>query len=683
MPRSVPIQTSFTSGELSPRLEGRTDLDQYKSGCKTLLNAKILPHGPVTRRGGTQYVDSSKNGTETIRLVTFEFSTSQAYVLEFGPFYIRVYANQAQVNAGPFSDEFSVDFDVYDPLEIVTPYSEVELFELQFTQSADVLYIAHGSHSPRMLSRSGPVVWSLDVFQSTFGPYLDLNTTATTITPSGTTGSITLTASAAIFSPSHVGALWRIDPAGTGPTGYVQITGYTSDTVVTATVIQTLSGTTGTTDWSEGAWSDFRGWPAAVAFYEQRLVWAGTNYEPQTIWGSQNGDYYNHQGGSADSDAIRYTIASEQVNTIQWISSGELLAIGTAGGIHVASASTRDEALTPTNVRIVRRTRFGCAQIAPIRIADVAVFIQRGGEKIRQLEYIFESDSYSAPDLTLLSEHITRGGITQLAYQQDPDSIIWGVRGDGTLVGMTYEKDQKVFGWHPHVIGGASDAGGTQAQVESVAVIPGSSDATQDEIWVSVKRYVNGAVVRHIEIITPGHKPDGDIEDAFFVDAGLTYSGAATTVLTGLDHLEGETVSILADGATHPDKIVASGSITLDRSATKVHVGKGFVTDIETMPIDAGQAEGTAQGRTKRISTVTLRLYQSVGAEIGSEPGNLDRIPFRSSADLMDTALPLFTGDIRAAFPKGYGTNISMYIRQSQPLPLTILALIPEVRTNG
>lgn len=680
MPKASPIQNSFNAGELSPRLLGRTDLDKYRNGVETLRNMIPLPHGPITSRGGTQYIRDGKFGSKKIRLVRFEFSTTQAYILEFGDFYIRVYAGKSNLGSGPFAVEFASEFDTFSPTEIVTPYSEAELFELQFTQSADVLYIAHKSHEPQTLIRTTATTWFLEQFDYLFGPYLELNLDSTlTITPSGTTGSVTLAASASLFTTGHVGALWRI---GTG-NGYVRITAFTSSTSVSATVIETLSGVGATSDWSEGAWSILNGFPRAVAFYEQRLFWAGSVFDPQTIWGSVSADYVNYLRGVDDADALVYTIASDQVNAIQWISPGDLLAIGTAGGVHVASGSTRDTGITPTNVRIVRRTSFGCLGVQPIRVADVAVFIQRGGEKVRQLEYVFESDSYSAPDLTLLSEHITRGGLTQLSYQQDPDSIIWGVRADGALIGMTYERDQDVFGWHPHVMGGVSDAAGTDAVVESVATIPGSDTVARDEVWVSVKRWIDGAEVRHIEIITGGHEADDDIEDAFFVDSGLTYSGPAVTTLIGLRHLEGETISILANGATHPDRTVLDGEITLDRPTTKAHAGYYKNRDVGTLRVEAGSADGTAQGKIKRISSVAIRLYQTVGIEIGSTADNLDRIPFRDSSDLMDAPVPLFTGDKKAPVPGGYDRDGRLYMRQSQPLPFTLLAVMPEVKTNG
>ena len=681
MPKAAAIQNSFTTGELSPKLLGRTDLDKYKSAVKLSENMIPVPHGPSGARGGTRYIDNTKNNTESVRLVSFEYSTEQAYVLEFGPYYIRFYANKAHATDGSFSEEFAAEFDLAGYAEIVSPYAEADLFDLQFTQSADVLYIAHQSYAPRTLTRISAVDFDLGLFQSTFGPYLDLNLVSSlTITPSGTTGNITLTASSDLFEAGHVGALWRL---GTGD-GYVLITAFTDSKHVSATVKSTLSGTAATSDWSEGAWSDVRGYPGAVAFFEQRLMWAGSTYQPQTIWGSVSADYTNHLLGVLDADALEYTIASQQVNAIQWISPGELLIVGTTGGIYVASAATRDEGLTPTNVRIVKRTGFGSNGIQPVRVANVAVFIQRGGEKFRQLGYEFESDSYAAADITLLSEHITRGGIIQMAYQQDPDSIIWSVRADGKLIGMTYEKEQNVYGWHRHTIGGASDVLGSDAIVESIAVIPGSSNIARDEIWLVVQRYINGAVVRHVEILEGGHESDGDIEDAYFVDAGLSYNGSPATTFTGLDHLEGESVAVLADGSVHPNVTVTSGSITLTRAASKVHAGIYRDRELGLLNAEAGSNDGTAQGKIKRISHVIIRLYQTVGILFGaSSADQLDRISFRSSADTMDDPVPLFTGDKRAPVPKGYDRDGTLYFKQDQPLPFTIVAVMSEVKTNG
>jgi hypothetical protein len=364
------------------------------------------------------------------------------------------------------------------------------------------------------------------------------------------------------------------------------------------------------------------------------------------------------------------------------MSPGKSLTIGTLGGEFLMAASTRNEAITPTNVKIVRQSEYGGANIMPVRAAGVVLFVQRSTKKLRQFIYEFESDSYLAPDLTLLSEHITADGVVEMDYQRDPDSVIWLVRKDGQLIGMTYERDQQVFAWHRHIIGGVSDAAGADAQVESVAVIPGSDN--RDDVWLSVKRFINGSTVRQLEVITKGRDTITPVDDDdFFVDAGLTFSGSPATVFSGLDHLEGETLQILADGAPVPDKTVTAGSITLGKAASVVHVGFNKPAIVGTLRLEAGSANGTSQGKIKRINKVNVRFFDTLGAKVGPTEDKTDSIPFRSTSDPMDSSPPRFTGDKELPFPDGYNKEGEIVIRQDQPLPMTVLSIMPLVRTNG
>jgi hypothetical protein len=291
---------------------------------------------------------------------------------------------------------------------------------------------------------------------------------------------------------------------------------------------------------------------------------------------------------------------------------------------------------------------------------------------------VYEVDGFRAPDMTVLSEHITQGGIVEFDYQQEPFSIIWFVRADGVLVGMTYERDQDVVGWHRHIMGGVFGSG--DAVVESVAVIP-TPDATADEVWLIVKRTINSATERYIEYLTPRFEAT-TTEDAFFVDCGLTYDGVAADVITGLGHLEGQVVQILADGATHPDRTVSAGSITLNAEYSVVHIGLAYNSDIQTLRLEAGAADGTAQGKTKRITRVDVRLYKTLGLKYGKDEDNLDTVVFRTTADPMGNPPELFTGDKSFTWNSGYDLAGQMYFRQSQPLPLTILSIAPQVVTQ-
>jgi hypothetical protein len=666
--------TNFTAGELSPRLDGRNDLSKYASGCKTLQNMIIYPHGSAARRAGTTFVREVKDSTKKTRLVPFEFSTTQTYILEFGDQYIRFYKNNGIILSGA---------SVY---EIATPYLEADITTLKFAQSADVMYICHPNYSVRKLSRTAHTSWTLDEVLFTNGPYLDHNISTTTLTPSATTGNgITITASSTTginnntgFQTTDIGRLLHIG----NTDGHIEITGRTSSTVVTGDVIKTLSGTSATTDWSLGAWSDTTGYPSTVSFYEQRLVFAGSKSNPQTLWFSKSGDYENfsenYHGTVVDDDAITYTIASNQVNAIRFLSATRSLIVGTVGGEFSVSGGGTDDPVTPTNILIKKQSNHGCANTDAVPVGNVTLFLQRAKRKIRELAYNYDVDGYVAPDMTILAEHISESGINNMSYQQEPNQIIWCVREDGKLVGLTYQREQQVVAWHHHVFGGSFGTG--NAVCESIATIP--TDEKEYQTWIIVKRTINGSTKRYVEYMNSLDFDETDNTTFNFLDSSLSYSGAATTTITGLSHLEGQTVAVLADGAAHANRVVSSGSITLSRASTKVKVGLPYTSILQTMRIDAGAADGTSQAKTKRIYDVAIRLYESIGVEVGPNLNNMEEIPFRSSSNPMDQAIPVFTGDKSIEFRGNYETDGYIFVRQRQPLPLTILSIYPRLVTN-
>ena len=452
MAKVWPIQTNFTAGQLSPRLHGRVDVNKYNNGLKTQKNAYSLPHGGVVRRGGFKYVAGVKTNSKKVRLVRFEFSVTQAYIIEFGDQYIRFYKDNGQIQSGGSA------------VEVATPFLEAELFDLYFAQSADTLYIAHPSHAPRKLTRTSDISWTL----------------------------------------------------------------------------ATLTFTSAPADFAGGA-GDY---PRCVTFFEERLYWAGTNNKPQTIWASKSGDFLNmNQGTGLDDESLAFTLATDDVNVIRWMKASDVLLVGTVGGEFKLHGSGNP--VTPSNVRVVQETKYGSSTVTPVTSGRAVLFNQRATKKIRQMIFDLNVEGFVAPDLTILAEDITGGGLTHMAYQQEPDSIVWAVREDGVLLGLTYQRDQQVVAWHQHPVGG------TDTEVESVAVIP-SADGKSDELWISVKRTINSATVRYIEYL----------DSTINVDSGLTYSGGATSTLSGLTHLEGETVQVVGDGAVMPDAVVSSGSIS-------------------------------------------------------------------------------------------------------------------------
>ena len=743
--------TNFTGGELSPRLDGRNDLNKYSSGCKTLENMIVYPHGSAARRSGTQFVAEVKNSAAKTRLIPFEFSTTQTYMLEFGNQYIRFYKDNGQIlesdvtisgatQANPVvitatghsydnGDEISITgvvgmtelnnkrylvankttntFEITDidgtningtsftaytsggvanrVYEISTPYLTAELFDIKFAQSADVMYITHPNHEVEKLSRTGHTSWTLADVDFTDGPYLDNNITTTTLNPAshtvGTGVAVVASATTGInggsgFLATDVGRLIRFRD------GYMKVTARADTTNITVEIIEDLGSATASTDFALGSFSDTTGHPTCVTFFEQRLVFAGTTDQPQTLFFSKSGDYENmneNRGGTvADDDAIIYTIASNQVNAIRFMTATRTLIVGTAGGEFTVSGGGTDVAITPTNILIKKQSNHGAANLDAIAAGNATLFLQRAKRKIRELAYNFDVDGYLAPDMTILSEHITEGGITQMAYQQEPNQIVWMTRDDGELIGLTYQREQQVTAWHRQIFGGSFSSG--NAVCESVAALP--TDDAEYQVWVIVKRTINSVTRRYVEYLNAFDFTETDNTTFNFLDSQLNYDGSATTTITGLDHLEGQTVSILANGSTHPDKTVSSGAITLDRSSTKVKVGLSFTSLLQTMRLDAGAANGTSQAKTKRIYDISLRLYESVGVEVGPDLQNMERIPFRSSADAMDTAIPVFTGDKEIEFRGNYETDGFIFVRQTQPLPLTVLSLYPNLVTN-
>lgn len=680
-------QTNFNGGEISPLLYGRPDVDRYQTGLSICENFIPLLQGPLERRPGTHYMVSTKVGaTEASRLIGFEFSADQSYGLEFGDLYIRFLKDRAQIVSGT-------------PVEVVTPYLEADLFDLKTTQSADVMYIAHKSYAPRTLSRSSDTSWALATIAFEDGPYLNTNITATTLTLSGgtytkgTTG-VTLTASAITgingdtgFAATDVDRIvrWK-DPAGDWT--WLTITAYTSTTVVTVTISgPDASAPTATADWRLGAWSETTGWPSTVTFHQDRLCWGGGVDYPQRVDMSRSGDFTNMtptdvDGLVVDDHAVAITLSSSGVNEIDWLRDDEKgLICGTGGAEWNIRPSTQGEAITPSNIQAKQSSSYGSSSVDPVRVGKSILFVQRSGLKLRDLAYVFEDDGFRAPDMTLISEHITAGGIVEIAYQSEPQSVVWAVRGDGTLLGLSFDRSQNITGWHRHTVGGVSDAGGTAAKVESVCSIP-NPNGNADDLLMIVQRYVNGAVVRHMEYLNPFWRDTNDQEDAIFVDSALTYDGAPATVISGLDHLEGETVDILADGAVRASQAVVSGDITLTSAASVVQVGLGYVSNLYTLRGNAGAKDGTSQAKTKRLHRINLQVHETLGGSAGPDADSLDPIILREGGDPMDTAVPLYTGYVEIEWDGAYDKDAQIYYRQSQPLPATVVAVLPHGNTQ-
>lgn len=787
--RASPILTAFNAGEFSVTLEGRSDLAKYPQAQKLRENFILLPQGPAQRRGGTRYVAPIKTEGSRAWLIRFEFSATQAFVLEFGDQYVRFYFNHGQVlTSGVAAYNGAITYAIGDlvtnagityycilattgnappnatywyPLtgsvyEIPSPYTLAGLTNsdgscaLQFVQSGDVVYIAHQSRTvkPYTLTRYGQTQWIFAEYAPNQGPFLSENTGSVTLQPSAVSGAITITASSATFAVTDVGRLVRIQvqnldtkpwetnkayvindlvrndgktykalnnaTSGTAPPvheqgnaydgkagvqwayqdagyGIARITGFTSSTLVSATVISDpVNGlnqmpadavTTATKRWRLGAWSATTEYPASVTFFKSRLHWGGKLSFAATVpndFTNMTGDFF----GQITVDAAIYeAVQSQDVNNILWMEGLDKLLIGTGGGEFVVGPQTTNEAYGPGNISIDKQSKQRSRAVQPVVVGTSLVYTQRNGRKLLSADYQLQFDKFVSTDLAALAERITRTGIIALAFQGEPYQIVWCVLSNGKLLGFTYNKEQEVEGWHRHPLGGSGF-------IESIATIP-APDGSREELWLIVRRTINGATRRYVEYMErawEGEDQDGTAgdaqADAFYVDAGLTYSGVSTMTITGLGHLEGQSVQILGDGAVQPEKTVSGGAITLTRAVTKAQVGLGTAARLVPLRIDAGGQDGTSAGKFQRISQLGIRLVDTLGGKIGMYGGTLDDMSLRDPATPMDQPTDITSGVFVTDFPGDWDRNGLIEIRQDQPLPMTIAAIMPIINTS-
>jgi hypothetical protein len=414
--------------------------------------------------------------------------------------------------------------------------------------------------------------------------------------------------------------------------------------------------------------------PSAVTYYQQRQVFANTLNEPQVVYTTQTGNYQSLRTSSParDDDAVTMTIVGSQVNEIRHMVSMGALLLMTSGGEWLTTEG-ENGVLTPSTVGVRQQSYNGASWVPPVVINATALYVQEKGSRIRDLGYEFSSDQYTGNDLSLMSEHLfDTHQIEEMAYSAEPYSILWCVRGDGVLLGLTYQREHQVWGWHQH---------STQGIFESVASI---TEDDRDAVYVIVKRTVNGSTVRYVERLEP--RRTDDASNAFCVDSGLTYSGAPATTISGLDHLEGESVAVLADGNEVRGLVVSGGAITLPREASVVHVGLPYTPTIELLDIEDPNPE-SIKGKEVSISRVILEVEDTRGGWVGPKQddgstGQMYEIKPRFEGDGYNTiALKSFKSEvtIEPQWAKGGGLRIE----QRAPLPMAILSAIPMVDIGG
>ncbi|MEZ2329962.1 hypothetical protein AB6802_09575 [Mesorhizobium sp. RCC_202] len=810
-----PVQDVFTRGEISPRLHSRASLDLYRAALAKCENFITLPHGGIRARGGTYFVGEVKTSSKKTRAIPFVFSSDQAYCLEFGDLYIRVYAYGARVGT----------------VEIASPYLEADLFDLQYVQSADQMWITHRNYPSKTLTRTANTTWTLDDFEIQDGPFDDINDTSTTLTPASTghatpkmtgltapSGTVTTDTSVAVawqvfnrsigesvkMSADSAGWLQYQFPSGQGKVvNHYWIAASANAAQYGDTPTQwTLKGSNNGTDYvSLDSRSGERGWSGSEArFYDfqnqtsyeyykyefsggggpdasgssiaelamaesgdamapfdltassitgindgagfqtsdvGRLirllgsdnVWrwckitsrtsaavvkvrmyghalpdaspvtrwrlgtlvpgkyleSGSLFEERlafsrkfSVYASKTGDFDNFTLGEKDDDALEFVQAGGgQANDIVWIadSDGALL-IGTSGGVRALSGSGIDEALTPSSFKNRRSRTLGCASIRPVDAGQSFLYVTRSRKAIAELTQV-QTGRYQSDDIGQISEHIPKKGVVELAYQTDPDPILWFPLENGELGGYTHQPSQEVRGLHRHRIAG-SFGGSDFAIVESACVTPGQTGV--DAVWLIVKRTIGGVTRRYIEMMQAPFEY-GDLGDAFAVDCGLAYSGAAVGTVSGLTHLNGQTVDVLADSKVYKGLTVGSGQITLPAGATaaKWQVGLPFQSEADTLELDVGGQDGSLIGRRKKVAKLILSLLETdtTGLEVQScLRGRWEAVRMPSIV-APDGKAKLYTGDVEVPIDDSWAGQGKVRMRHVNPTPCTIRAFTP------
>jgi hypothetical protein len=761
MSRIDVVVNSFQSGEISPWLYGRTETDFYKKGCRHLENLHVLVEGGVHKRGGSKFSTAAYKEDKPVRLLPFNFTADQAYVMEFGDEYVRIITRDG------------VLLDPNDPTKdyvVESPYTSEQLQQVQYVQSADVVFLVHPDIRPKEFARSldsqGKIKWEFSDYDYEDGPYQTINGNEDyKLAPSATTGTgKTITATGFTpFTQSMVGGYIRLKA--NAKYGYAKITGYTSSTVVTVDIIKDFDATTATTDFYLPAWSDDLGWPSCVSLYEQRIAMGRTKNEPQGFWLSVSGDFYKYTptdetGQVTDDNAMNSLIlAGTRVSLISFIVGTQNLVFGTGGGLYRTN-TTNGAPLAAKTARVLYDNGTECADIQPIQIGTLILFTQRQRKKLFSAQYDFAADALVDNNVAQFARHLIHSPIKEIALQREPYDTLWAVLDDGTLRACTYNPSQGLIAWNRVTFGGYFRGG--NPLVESITTISGYNE---DNLWAVVRRTINGQERRYIERIVE----DQNIgqEFSFYVDSGAVIEDKHTitniqvgenvitvttadahgfvnddqvnfydivvqavqteatvepgnsinglrskvtvvnttsftipratgteysdyisggivrkylTVLTGLDHLEGQYVQILADGAVRPAKKVESGTVTLDRGSAVTVVGLGYNAILSPVQYEAiSTSFPTLQNQRVRNVQTMIQVLNSLGMKFGVNLDKLDIKSFRSTSDKMDTAVPLFTGKVEINPPSNYSLDEAFYLVNDQPLPFSITSMVYEL----
>ena len=707
-------KSNFTGGQWSPQMRGRHDLPQYENAVEVMKNFTPFPQGGVGIRAGTLAVAPAKFHTGNTVGMEFEFDSDQTYFIEWGDLYARFYTQNARIEdpaltitnvtnssgliritsaghglsdgnpvcirgvlgtyeangdwivTGAATNTFDLTGSTHAHAytsggtarkiyELVSPYSEADLYEVKTAAESDVMYLFHKSYPTYKLTRTSASTFTLAAVDWTCVPFLNTNVSATTLQAQGNTlgATIVLNSTPGIFNSNSVGVYYAIN------SGVVKVTGFTNSTHVNAVVKYMVTNGTmnnaATTNWAEGSWTPWSGYPVDGDFYENKLVVGGSLARPLQINGSRTAPEYENfnLGTGTGSDGYQYDLRSRQSSAIRWIAGDDLLFVGTSGR-EFKVTGTDNGAITATSILARPQASHGSMDTEPVITSSGVAFAQRTKTKLRVLRFDLEADRYKAPDTTLMANDILDAGIKQLTYEAEPYDIIYATLNSGAWATLTLLAEQNVQAWSSH------DTDGHVLSLKRIRTVG------NDQTWLIVRRSIQGNYRTFIEFFDPSIAVDSAVR--------TTFDSPVSTITSGLHHLEGREVCIIGDGAVYPNQVVTGGALpsTLSSPAFSIVVGLPFDNELKLLPPSKELPDGHIAGRRFKISKVKLLVNETMGLTVNGDK-NYTRIP----EDLMDMAPP--TGFGWVEFTPDLGWNEQVQITQHLPLPAQVLAAVSYV----
>jgi hypothetical protein len=723
-------QLSFAAGEVSRSLWARRDLAKRQIAVRLAENVNVMLEGGLTRTPGSRFVAPLKDEARPGAQIPFRFSKSDAYMLVLNAGVVRFYLNGGIVLSG------------ITPYEVAHPYADADLPNLRWQTVADTIFLTCPGYAPRRLKREGATNWTLSLYtpeKPALEPQnLDVNKQ---LVCTVTTGSGILAANFNLFQPGHVGTIWRLEESSlafvplwmanetvgagamrrwqgrvymvggsggdTGPNppthldgqelsgqgkvswdflhagyGYVRIDSYVSTTTVNCTVvggpIPASVPANGTYRWFEPAWSSVRGWPEHIGYLDQSLVFGRAD----TFWRTRPSDFYDFEVDESESSGlvVRLSAPEGELPRIEWLSASGVIVAGCSGAEWIVRGPSPFDALTMANIRPLQQTTEGSCAHRPATVGGGVIFLGTDRKSAFFCQFSSLADELDTDMVTKFARHMLSRRAKGVVFQRNPHRILWFWCDDGSLRALTFRPKEDMLGWTRRVF--------LNGAVESAAVIPGEGGEV-DELWLVVRRTIDGATRRYIEVMQrffePADEDAADATGAWFLDSALPFSSPSpVTTISGLEHLEGQLVGVYADGGGQAKKLVSSGSITLDQPASAGAVGLPLKYRIGLLPLDSEVTKTLAkQGRG-----VTLDLVHSAGGKLRVNGGDWEPIDPRGG-DILGEALPLWTGEkeINPASPAlveplAGAPPVKAFlvdIEDDVPLPFTLSAVTVDI----